>query len=112
MTTGQFIGEAIRPDADSFNARCLAGGEPAMPRRFAWRGEDFVVAGVLERWKTTGDCTSGSGEQYVRRHWFRVRTTSGDEMKIYFERQARSTRERRTRWWLYSLSRAGRKTAQ
>jgi hypothetical protein len=106
MTDEEFIGEAIKPDADTFNAHSLIGGEPAMPRLFTWRGEQFVVAEVLEKWKTAGDCRSGSTEQYVRKHWFRIRTSSGDEMKVYFERQPRSGRERKTRWWLYSMKSA------
>ncbi|NQU41698.1 hypothetical protein HQ520_00320 [bacterium] len=48
-------------------------------------------------------CWSGSGERYVRKHWFRIRTTDGQEMKLYFERQARSAREAKKRWWLHSV---------
>ena len=102
----QFISEQIKPDSDGFNAMCLLGGAPSMPRAFTWRGEDFTVADVMESWKETGPCTHGSSEQYVRKHWFRVRTTSGDEMKIYFERQARSTKQRKARWWLYTITRS------
>ena len=28
---------------------------------------------MVDKWKTTGSCRHGSGEQYVRKHWFRVR---------------------------------------
>ena len=60
---------------------------------------------MLERWKDTGPCTSGSGEKYLRKHWFRVRTTDGREMKLYFERQARGSRQT-SRWWLYTVAAA------
>jgi hypothetical protein len=72
--------------------------------RFVWRKAEYVVEELLGKWKDTGPCTSGSGEHYVRKHWFHVRTTTGEEMKIYYERQARSTRERMKRWWLYTVS--------
>ena len=98
-----FIGEAIRPDAATFNALALIGGVPEMPKRFTWRDETFEVAEVLETWKELGPAKEGGPHQYLRKHWFRIRTTSGDEMKIYFERTARSAKQRRTRWWLYAL---------
>jgi hypothetical protein len=100
----QFIGEAIEPIAEAMDTRRMARGEPGLPMRFLWRGQEYEVAEVLEQWRQTGPCTSGSDEQYVRKHWYRIRTTSGEEMKLYFERQARSGRERTLRWWLHSLS--------
>ena len=100
-----FIGEPIKPIADTMDTRRMATGEPGLPRRFRWRREEHEVAEVLEQWRQTGPCRSGSDEQYVRQHWYRVRTTAGVEMKLYFERQARSARERKVRWWLHSLIR-------
>jgi len=85
----------------------MARGEPGLPRRFLWRDEEYEIDTVLEQWKETGPCKSGSDEQYVRKHWYRVRTTNGAEMRIYFERQARSGRERTKRWWLYAVSTTG-----
>jgi len=96
----QFVGEAIEPVAGTMDNRRMARGEPGLPKRFVWRGQE--VAEVLEQWKQTGPCTSGSDEQYVRKHWYRVRTTAGAEMNLYFERQPRSTRERKVRWWLHT----------
>lgn len=98
-----FIGEAIEPVPGTQDTRGMSRGAPGLPQRFRWRGREYAVAAVLETWKETGDCTHGSGEQYVRRHWFRIRTTSGEEMRLYFERRARSSRERKKRWWLYAV---------
>ncbi len=98
-----FVGERIAPSAGTADASGMARGEPGLPREFSWSGTTYVVAEVLERWKTTGPCTSGADEQYVRRHWFRVRVESGEEMTLYFERQARSAREAKSRWWLYTV---------
>ena len=98
-----FVGEAIEPIAEAMDTRRMAAGEPGLPMHFRWRGEEHMVAEVLEQWRQTGPCTSGSDEQYVRKHWYRVRTTGGVEMKLYFERQARSGRDRKVRWWLHTV---------
>ena len=101
--TEEFVGEQIRPVAGTTGTLGMTRREPGLPRRFTWRGEQYEVAEVLERWKQTGPCTSGSGERYVRKHWYRVRTMDGQEMKLYFERQARSKALRKKRWWLHSV---------
>jgi len=111
MKKEQFVGERLKPDAATFNTFALVGGVPQMPKRFTWRGETFEVAEVLDGWKELGPAKEGGARQYLRKHWFHIRTTTGEEMKIYFERTARSTKMRKTRWWLYSLvpTRKGRK---
>jgi phosphoribosylglycinamide formyltransferase-1 len=76
----------------------MSAGEPGLPGRFSWRGTEYGVARVLATWKTTGPCKHGSGEQYVRRHWFRLITTDGTEMEIYFDRQPRAAQNKQ-RWW-------------
>ena len=78
-------------------------GEPGLPGRFVWREREYAVAGVLEKWKETGPCRNGSGERYLRKHWFRIRTATGEEMKIYFDRRPRSRRGAKARWWLYTV---------
>jgi phosphoribosylglycinamide formyltransferase-1 len=80
----------------------MSAGEPGLPARFLWRGQEYRVAAVLEKWKTTGPCRHGSGEQYVRRHWFRIVTDDGRQMEIYFDRQPRS-RQKNQRWWLAAV---------
>ena len=96
-----FIGEGIVPDKTSFSAAPMATGMPGLPRTFTWRDRSLSVAEVLEEWKESGDCRHGSGERYVRKHWFRIKTFEGLEMKIYFERQARLSGG--ARWRLYSI---------
>jgi hypothetical protein len=104
MEETRFISEQIRPVAETIDTSAMVRGEPGLPRKFVWRGKEYTVDTVLEKWKEYGDCTSGSDERYLRKHWFLIRTTDGHEMKIYFERQAKSKREVKTRWWLYTLS--------
>ena len=100
----RFVSEPIEPVGATLSTRRMSRGEPGLPRRFRWRDTEYEVAEVLEQWRTTSPCRSGSDEQYVRKHWYRIRTASGAEMKLYFERQARSGRERTKRWWLYTVS--------
>jgi phosphoribosylglycinamide formyltransferase-1 len=97
----RFVGEGIIPDDASFDVAAMATGAPGLPRSFSWRGTRYTVLEVLETWKESGDCHHGSGERYVRKHWFRVRTIEGTEMKIYFERQKRSSGG--SRWRLFSV---------
>lgn len=105
--TEQFVSEAIEPVAGTGDAARMARGEPGLPRQFRWRGETVTVTGVLRTWRETGDCRHGSGEQYVRKHWFEVATDGGVKMTIYFERQPRSG-NKKDRWWLFSVEEGGR----
>ncbi len=99
-----FIGEAIEPVAETFDTSRMAGGGPGLPREFRWRTEIVRIARVLNTWRETGPCRHGSGEQYVRKHWFEVQTDTGATMKIYFDRQSRSrSTKKRERWWLFSV---------
>ncbi len=100
-TKESFVGEAIIPEDISFCRSPMATGKPGLPRTFSWKGRRYSVVEVLEEWKESGECRHGSGERYVRKHWFRVRTTEDLEMKIYFERQKRSSGG--SRWRLYSM---------
>ena len=107
MTTGgmdeQFVGDPIKPVVETFDAARMTRGEPGLPGKFVWRGEEYTVAETLETWKQTGPCRHGSRERYVRKHFYRVRTTSGHEMVVYFERQKRASGKTGARWWLYRI---------
>jgi phosphoribosylglycinamide formyltransferase-1 len=83
----------------------MASGEPGLPREFAWRGRAIVVASVIRTWRASGPCRHGSGERYVRKHWYEIATPAGEIMKIYFERQPRRG-QIASRWRLYSVQAA------
>ena len=100
----ELISEPLKPMLEEVDARRIIPGAPVLPAGFLWRGREYRVAEVLETWSETGPCRHGSGERYVRKHWWRLRMASGEEMKVYFERHARSGRQMKLRWWLYTVT--------
>ena len=99
-----FISEPILPIEASFDTSGMARGEPGLPQKFCWRKKEYVVAEVLEKWKDHGDCKHGSGERYLRKHGYRVRTTKGLVMILYFQRsQGRGKLSTKSRWWIQSV---------
>lgn len=98
----RFLSEPLKPVAATCDTRRMAGGEPGLPSEFIWRGETITLGEVLRSWKETGPCSHGSGELYVRKHWYEVHSSHGT-LKIYFERQPRGGRKGE-RWWLYTMN--------
>ena len=98
----RFVSEAIKPVAATCDTARMAAGEPGLPREFVWRGRTITVTAVIRAWRETGRCRHGSGESYVRKHWFEVETTACGIMTIYFDRQPRGGRKA-ARWWLFSI---------
>lgn len=98
----RFVSEALIPVTSTCDTSRMASGEPGLPRKFLWRGQTLEIATVLRSWRETGKCSHGSSERYVRKHWFEVVETSGDILKIYFERQPRRGKKD-PRWWLFSI---------
>jgi phosphoribosylglycinamide formyltransferase-1 len=98
----RFVGEALKPVADTFDAARMAAGGPGLPAAFMWRGACIRVARVLNTWRETAPCRHGSGERYVSKQWYDVQAESGETMRLYFERRARG-RALSARWWLFSV---------
>jgi phosphoribosylglycinamide formyltransferase-1 len=104
LMPSSFISEPILPVEASFDTGGMAMGGPGLPQKFLWREKEFVVAEVLERWKEHGDCRHGSGERYLRKHGYRVRTADGTVMKLYFQRSmGRGKLPAKSRWWIQSV---------
>jgi hypothetical protein len=99
----RLISESIEPVPGAFPDRDTPAGEPILPGRFVWRAAEFTIAEVLEAWKEYSPGSAAMPDRYLRKHWYRIRTTSGEEMSLYFERKARSKGRARRRWWLFSL---------
>ena len=100
----EFVSEPIKPVAGTFEPAAMTRGEPGLPGRFIFRDKKYEVTEVLEVWKELGPCRSGGPERYLRKHWFRIRTGNGLIMTLYFERQPRSKRQNKMRWWLYTIN--------
>ncbi len=117
----QLVSEPITPARGSFDTAAMARGEPGLPARFTWRDVAYVVTDVIEQWKSS-EAEGGSGELYLRRHWFKVRVTAvlgaaegpkqaaigpaSRVMTLYCLRQpprGRTGSAARRRWWLYSV---------
>lgn len=99
----KFISESIKPVTASADTHMMESGGPGLPDEFIWRGKVLGIAAVLDSWHDTGPCRNGSAENYVRKHWFEVKTTEKQQARIYFDRQPRD-RDPTKRWWLYSIS--------
>jgi phosphoribosylglycinamide formyltransferase-1 len=97
-----FVSEAIDPVVETIDTTHMVPGAPGLPQQFRWRRQTINVVNVLKAWHDTGPCRNGSGEKYVRKHWFEVETESNAKMKIYFQRQARRGKGK-SRWWLFSI---------
>jgi len=102
-TDGRFICEPMTPVAGAGDAAMMARGEPGLPQRFTWRGAEYRVVEVLRTWKTTGPCTSGADEQYVRRHWWTIRTEPPMTMTVYCDRQPKDRSRPKARWFVYTI---------
>jgi len=103
-TRERFISETIQPVTDTCDTSRMAAGGPGLPREFVWCDRTVRVAEVLRTWRDTGPCRHGSGEMYVRKHWFEIRAVSGETMQIYFQRQPpRGSKPGTGRWRLYSI---------
>ena len=98
----KFVGATIQPVLGTIDPTHMSSGEPGLPREFRWGLQTIRIARVGRTWRETGPCHHGSGERYARKHWFEVVTDSGDTMRIYFERQARS-RQVKNRWRLVTV---------
>ena len=98
----RFIGASIQPVEGTIDPTRMSAGEPGLPREFRWQARTFRIERVLQTWRETGPCHHGSGEKYLRKHWFEVVTEAGETMKIYFERQPRPGRKS-GRWRLYTI---------
>jgi len=105
---GIFVSETITPLEASFDTRLMAQGQPGLPHKFRWRKQEWEVAEMLETWKEHGDCSHGSGERYVRKHVYRVRTTNGWVLRLYFQRTfGRGQFRIKSRWWVHSIEESG-----
>ena len=101
---GEFVSEPVTPDAGTFQASAMARGQPGLPTGFTWRDRHYAIVELLAEWKQSeAENHSPGGERYYRKHFFRVRTDSGETMTLYAVRHVKPGENARKRWWLYSI---------
>lgn len=101
---GTFISESIAPKAGTFDISAMAKGEPGLPSHFTWRKTEYRIYEVLDTWKSLTGCSSGGDEMYIRKHWFKIRTTTGEVMVLYCDRHRRPGKQgKKDCWTLYTI---------
>ena len=95
-------GRLVASIVGTFDSVAMSRGEPGLPGAFTWRDQPYTVARVMSKWKSTG---TDRGEVYLRRHWFRIETTTGEHMTLYCQRQTKNPKKPKARWWVYSVTR-------
>jgi hypothetical protein len=104
MSEERFISEPIDPVAGTADVSSMARGEPGLPRQFTWRGRTYAVAAVVQAWKRSEPERHKPGnERYLRRHYWTVETTDGQQMTLYCLRSAKPGKHR---WFLYTVHRS------
>jgi hypothetical protein len=100
------ISEPITPEPGTFDTAMMSRGGPGIPRFFTWRGKRYEVLGLIETW-TSRERGKGMdrGYTYIRKHFYRIKTTSGEIMTLQFDRKPRGERGRE-RWSLFSTETA------
>ncbi len=110
LTNGEeeFISEPIEPEPGSFSTELMARGLAALPGAFTWRGRRYEVVECLDHFKeSTPEGGKAGAERYLRRQVFIVRLDTGQQAKLYVQRQAprgASRRVSKQRWFLYSIT--------
>lgn len=101
-----FIGEPIEPKPGTFDSAMMARGGPGIPRTFTWRGKEYRIAGLIETWRTREPGIGMDREYlYTRKHFYRVKTTTGEVMTLYFDRKPQSGQGKgRQRWHIFSIA--------
>ncbi len=93
----RFVSEALVPGKEFVDSAALSTGEPPLPRRFRWRGEELVVREIVRTWRST---VTDRGDVYLARHWYELETADSRRAVIYFDRKSRT----KSRWYLYTIS--------
>ncbi len=103
----EFVSETITPDRGTFEAAAMARGQPGLPTGFTWRGRHYTIDSLLEAWKHTELDKHRSGERYYRKHYYRIRTDTGEVMTLYAVRHLKPGENPRNRWWLFTIENPG-----
>ncbi len=103
----ELISESITPHVGNFDAASMGRGEPGLPRGFTWRGKSVDVLERISTWKQSSREGGSAGDLYLRRHYYKLRTSDGCIWTIYFVRQTPRTGDPKNRWFLYTIEHDG-----
>ena len=92
----RFVSQSIAP-ADGFLTEA-SGSEPPVPSAFTWNDRTLTISAVLRSWRST---KTDRGDAYLKRHWFELRTSEGETIEVYYDRESRRGG---ARWWLYTIA--------
>jgi hypothetical protein len=102
----ELISEPITPTPGTFDTADMGKGLPGLPAEFTWRDRKYRVGILLAKWKVSGpEVGRLGGEKYLRRHYFRIRTTDNSVMTLYCERHTKTRTNPKARWFLYTIER-------
>ena len=99
----RLVSEAIQPVKGTFDAAAMARGEPGVPGRFVWRDREHRVTRILETWKDIKPGQDCPDCMYLKKHWYRIITDDGTQMRLYFDRQPRRGKSASVRWFVFSV---------
>jgi Family of unknown function (DUF6504) len=92
----RFVSAPIVIEGEGF-VTPATGGEPPVPSAFRWKERRFEIAAVLRSWRST---KTDRGDAYLKRYWFELKATTGAQLEVYFDREARRGTPQ---WWLYTI---------
>lgn len=111
-----FIHFISEPIAVNFSAPPLHSKNPPCPDGFSWRNKDYKITECLSEWKDFSrsgrsahnmqekhaQTASQHGSWGVGKYFFDVRTDSGKDFRIYFDRAPKDAFDREGHWILLS----------
>lgn len=101
-TGSEFVSEPIRPLSGTFEAVVMAQGSPGLPEGFVRKGQTVIIGRSLGAWKQARP-EPGSGELYVRRHYYRLRMDDGTTWVVYCLRGSTRPGSGGQRWFLHTV---------
>ncbi len=114
----RFIGQGIQVQFDQAPALLK---KPGCPDRFVWQNSTYRIVERLSEWQDYSRRdrmarnmrpervarASHRGSWGVGRHYFRVRTDSGQIFDLYYDRAPKNAGDRQGAWFLYREMDAG-----
>jgi hypothetical protein len=92
----KFVSRPLVPSGDAF-VTPASGSEPPVPCAFMWGDRMLTIRTVVRTWRSG---KTDRGDTYLKRHWFELRTTCGNTIEVYYDREVKRGA---AQWWLYVI---------